>query len=388
MKKRIIFVFYGMSIGGSTTSLLSILRYINPMNYNIELLLLKEKGELIESVPEYVQVLPPVFSWEIKRKTMPKRAVLKLYGKVLEKIKKKPEIARQIMDRENVRISNETEGEYDIAIAFEEGFSTYYMMKKIKAKKKIAWIHTDYRAAGFWEKMDRPVYVAADKIILVSEVSKKSFDKVFPEYRQKTAVIENMLSACIISKKAEEKIAFEVDKRTINLITVCRIDFTSKGLDRGIKAFVNMKKESNDIGMKWYIIGAGPDSKKLKEMVEKNRLQNEIEVLGEKKNPLPYVKKMDVFLLPSRYEGKPMAVTEAQMLGIPPVVTEYASAHNQINSGSDGLVVENSEESIESALKYIIKYPEKISFWKENLKKRNFENSSEQQKIIELFEKL
>ena len=147
-----------------------------------------------------------------------------------------------------------------------------------------------------------------------------------------------------------------------------------------------MKKENKDIGVKWYIIGTGPDSKKMKKMIEKSGLQKEIEMLGEKKNPLPFVKEMDIFLLPSRFEGKPMAVTEAQILGIPPVVTEYASAHDQINSGLDGLVAENSEESIESALRYIIKCPEKISFWKENLKKRNFENGSELQKIIKLFE--
>ena len=386
MNKNIIFVFNEMSIGGSTTSLLSILRYMNPENYNIDLLLLKGKGELIESVPEYVQMLPHVFSKEAKKRTMPKRAVLKLYGKVLEKIRKKPEIVRQTKDRENVIISNATEGEYDIAIAFEEGFPTYYMMKKVRAKKKIAWIHTDYKAAGFWEKLDKSVYDAMDKIVLVSDVSKKSYNEIFPEHRQKTVVIENMLSPSIIFKRAEEKEFFDIDRKIINFITVCRIDFISKGLDRGVKAFANMKKENKDIGVKWYIIGTGPDSKKMKKMIEKSGLQKEIEMLGEKKNPLPFVKEMDIFLLPSRFEGKPMAVTEAQILGIPPVVTEYASAHDQINSGLDGLVAENSEESIESALRYIIKCPEKISFWKENLKKRNFENGSELQKIIKLFE--
>ena len=103
-------------------------------------------------------------------------------------------------------------------------------------------------------------------------------------------------------------------------------------------------------------------------------MEDRVFLYGSSDNPLPYVKEFDAFLLPSRYEGKPMAVTEAQMLGVPPVVTNYASAQKQIESGVDGLVVENSEDGIFEGIKYVITHMDDLKRWKRNLKRKSFRN--------------
>ena len=129
------------------------------------------------------------------------------------------------------------------------------------------------------------------------------------------------------------------------------------------------------------MIGDGVDYNEMTRRVKEYNLEDTIFLLGAKARPLPYVKMMDVFLLPSRYEGKPMAVTEAQMLGIPPVVTNYASAAGQIKSGFDGLIVDNTDDAVYDALCYLIGNQNEVKKWQNNLGNENFDNIQEIDKV-------
>ena len=169
-------------------------------------------------------------------------------------------------------------------------------------------------------------------------------------------------------------------------MTVCRISFAHKGLDRVVNAFNKLKQKNIRHNLKWYVIGDGVDYSEMTQRVKEYNLEDTIFLLGAKTRPLPYVKMMDVFLLPSRYEGKPMAVTEAQMLGIPPVVTNYASAAGQIKSQIDGLIVENTDDAVYDALRYLIQNQNEVIKWKNNLKHENFDNMQEIDKIYRIIE--
>ena len=137
----------------------------------------------------------------------------------------------------------------------------------------------------------------------------------------------------------------DLDPDSMNLVTVCRVAFVSKGLDRGVQAFIRLKRENRLKGLRWYIIGDGPDLPALKEMIRENGLEREIIPLGQQLNPYRMEKQMDVFFLPSRYEGKPMAVTEAQMLGLVPVLSNYSSAKSQVRHRIDGIIMENNDQA-------------------------------------------
>jgi glycosyltransferase involved in cell wall biosynthesis len=145
-------------------------------------------------------------------------------------------------------------------------------------------------------------------------------------------------------------------------------------LDRGIKAFAKLKEENLIENFRWYIIGDGSDLDKLKKMITENILDKFITVLGPRNNPLPYVALMDMFFLPSRYEGKPMAVTEAQMLGVPALVTAYASAEEQIENGIDGIILENTDDAVYAGLKKIIDGKNKINVMKQKAYNRDYSN--------------
>lgn len=389
MKKNILIVYGTMSIGGSTTSLLSLLHCFDFSKYDVDLALANTNGELSYLLPKNLNILPglmPQNLEQLKRHSL--RAIITYFiAKVLAiNSKNSKNVIGQIMSYENVRLSRKTLKKYDIAISFLENYPLVYVANNVNACHKISWIHVDYKAAGFIRLLDKECFSKFDNIVLVSNECKKSFDEEFPKLSNRSVVIENILLKDTIIKLSEQKVNFKVSKKYLNIVTVCRISFSHKGLDRVIKAFKKLKDNQIDNCFKWYVIGNGIDFEIMKKMIAEYNLKDTIILLGEKKNPLPYVKLMDLFLLPSRYEGKPMAVTEAQMLDVPPLVTNYSSAAEQVNSGYDGMIVNNSDDAIFDAFCFLIKNIGVVDEWKKNLSKRRFDNASEINKIYSLIE--
>lgn len=358
--KKVLFIYPSMMVGGSTTSLLSILNEFDYKKYSVDLLLLSQKGKMFDFLPEEVRVLPFAIPNTSRRKIKIKKAfsiksVINLVrGKYYDKRVGNSNVRSQIMQKDTLRFCTELHEDYDVAISFLEGWPLYYVAEKVSAKKKIAWIHLDYIESKLKPDFDRSALGVVDKIVLVSNICKEHFDNVFPEYAAKSCVVENILSRKYILQRSDEKIDFNLPKlreKKIKFITVCRIVFYHKGLDRAIKALAEMKRERgipSEFG--WYIVGNGQDFSKMTALIEENELEDFIFACGETINPLPIVKQCDIFFLPSRYEGKPMAVTEAQMLGLLPIVTEYSSASEQIVDGENGYIIDNNDNSLKQFL--------------------------------------
>ena len=120
-------------------------------------------------------------------------------------------------------------------------------------------------------------------------------------------------------------------------------------------------------------------------MIIQYDLENHIELLGAYTNPYNIESKCDIFFLPSRYEGKPMAVTEALMLGLVPLVSEYKSAHEQIKDKYDGIICENSDEGIFKGLEFVVKHLNLVlTELKENVKSTDYTNLDEFKRIEQL----
>ena len=379
MKKSILFVYPHMAIGGSTTSLLSILNLIDYDKYDVDLLLGSDQGDLLPYIPKKVnhlkQALPS------KRRLKLKKMFSFRYMHARTKTKRMPtNIKYQYFNYYNAVFSRKLEKTYDVAIAFLETYACDYVAEFVKAKKKLFWLHLDYIGAGFEKDFDEPIYSKFNNIVLVSNVCKHNFDKVFPELADRSIVIENILSQDFVRRRSEESCDLIMNPDYINLVSVCRIDFNHKGLDRGIESILYLKKHGVN-NVKWYIVGDGKDNSRLQELINQNALENDIFVLGAKINPAPYMKNADAFFLPSRYEGKPMAVTEAMMIGIPPVVAEYASAAEQITNGIDGFIFENTQEGLNKGLLEICRTKEMLKKCRDYLLTKDYSNMQEMEKI-------
>ncbi len=375
-KKELLFIYPYMMMGGSTTSLLSVLNSIDYNIFNVDILFYERMGELANYLPKEVNILPFACKYlNIKKRYLHKLLSISslksaVYGRVLAKRAGNPWIRDQFGSRDNVRYCNAQKKEYDIAISYLEFWPMYYLAEKVSAKQKMAWIHTDYGKLNLIPKYENEIFKKLDKIVLISKDCRNIFIHCFPEWEKKAIVIENFISAELIKKQGEENVEFCADKEKINLITVCRIDFTSKGLDRAVKVVNRLVKAGLKERFHWYVIGDGSDYEKLEQLIDNNNLNESITLLGAKINPFPYERQCDIFFLPSYFEGKPLSITEAQVLGIVPVVTNYSSAREQIANGIDGLIVENNEADIFLGVKMLLEDPQKLQKLKEGLLSR------------------
>lgn len=391
-QKHILFAYPAMMIGGSTTSMLSILNRLDYSKYEVDLLLNSHTGELLDMIPAQVNLLPPALKYfdtktEYIHRFLSPRFIYHFYKS--KRIAKKTGVeirAAQYREMKDIDFFRTIDKKYDVAISFLEGDRCKFIARHIKADRKLAWIHVNYRDAKFDPEYDRESHAAMDRIVLVSEDCKRDFDNAFPELSDKSVVIENILSTEYVRKRAEEKIDILIDDTKLNLVTACRISFKSKGLDRAVRAFRELKKENKLERICWYIIGDGGDTNVLKSMIVEYGLEKNIKLLGMQKNPYPFFKNMSMFFLPSIWEGKPMVVTEAFMMGLPALVTEYSSAREQVRDGIDGIVVENSEQGIYNGLLKIIEHPEMISELKKNVLVTDYSNVEEMKKVEALID--
>ncbi|MHC1714449.1 MAG: glycosyltransferase [Acidaminococcaceae bacterium] len=377
MKQKILIVYTEMVVGGSTTSLLSLLNEIDYLQYSVDLLLLNQNGVLQKQIPSQVNIIDNSFLFN-SRKSI-RYYLCFIYAFIKSKIKKNNLIRSQVLSAELAYSQAHLQESYDIAIAFLEFWPSWFVTRCINAKKKILWLHVDYASTGLNIKHDKKMYELADTIVTVSEACRDNLVALLPEQREKIVCINNILSQKTIRALAAEKCRDlpDCEAKDFVFVTVARIVFNHKGHDRAIFALKHMKQEYPNKSFVWIVLGNGPDYKRLQELIHNSGLDDQVVLLGEKMNPHPYVNAANIFLLPSRYEGKPMSVTEAQMNGVIPLVTEYASSHDQIVDGIDGIICENSEDGILRKLDELFSDKINLRKIKENLSNKDYSNSRE-----------
>ncbi len=245
---------------------------------------------------------------------------------------------------------------YDMAISyFNDVFSgisnkgtNLFVSDYVSADRKIAWVHTDPIKANFDVEKCAVIYKPFDKIVCVSNAIKMVFDEILPVFADKTCVVYNVFPSEEIIKSAD-KLSTDFDKSICNLVTVGRADNSTKRIDRALEVCVLLKKEYG-LSFKWRFIGDGPDLEKNKQFAIEKDICDVTEFLGNKNNPYPYVKNSDIFVLTSDYEGYPMVVCEAMILGVPVVTTPFRAVAEIIDDGINGIVATISPSDIAKKL--------------------------------------
>lgn len=371
--KKLLVIYQKMTLGGSTTSLLSFLDCIDRSLYEIDLILSGDAGEMLDKIPADVHRLPAAIPPSSKITKLIRSLFHKEFYRLLFyrlfRTKKRYTIT-QLNAYNAVSYARKLPEEYDVAVSYVEFFPNAYLLSDcVKAKRKIAWIHTDYAASGLDVRIDAPYFKKADKIVLVSEACRRSFCDVFPTLAPKAAAVENMLSRSLLQSRAAE---YTVDRHGdhVHFLTVCRIDIRTKGLDRLVRIAARLKAEGHRFT--WTVVGNG-EMAKFTRLIDESGVSDCVLAVGAASNPYPYFSAADCFVLPSRYEGKPMVIPEAQMLTLPCIVTAYASAAEQIRDGVDGIIAENGTDALTDAIRSVLTDPSRLKAFARSLAGKPFD---------------
>jgi len=269
---------------------------------------------------------------------------------------------------------------YDVAISFSNDIpksNTNFGCNDIveyviKAKKKIAWIHNDLEELGFTRDYILSRYQDFDAIVNVSNYCKDVFEELTPEFKLKSHLVHNFINEDEIIKKGNLENPY-TEVSAIIFITVARIDNHQKRIDRILK---NAKKLA-DKGylFQWYILGDGPDLKKLKEEASRLQVNQYVHFLGFKENPYPYIKNADCFVLSSAFEAQGMVLSESLILDTPVITTDFPAAKEFVKQQNNGIITENATKSLYSALEHVFINDKLLTEFKENCQQNKIKQS-------------
>ena len=227
--------------------------------------------------------------------------------------------------------------EYDLAVSFLAPHDI--VLEKVRAKKKACWIHTDYSIVDINVALELPVWSNYDLLAVVSDDVAKTFIKRFPSLREKVVTIPNIIDSQYVRGLAE---AFDVknemprEEGVTNLLSVGR--FTEAKNFDNVPDICRRILEAGVL-IRWYLIGFGGDEMLIRQRIAESGMEKHVIILGKKENPYPYMRACDLYIQPSRYEGCPVTIREAQALGKPVIATAFPTVKSAIHDGENGIIV-------------------------------------------------
>lgn len=350
-----------MRCGGAEKALISLLETIDYSAYEVDLFLFKHDGIFMNQIPKSVHLLEEpgeykYYDMSIKtaildclRKGRPHIALMRSLAGVIFKSEKNRVRCEQRVWKYISKSLKNIDKPYDIAVGYLEKSPIYFCIDKVKAHKKIGFIHNDYDKLGMDPELDRTYFEKLDHLVTVSEECGHILKRRFPMYEHKVDVMYNIVSPAAIYKLALERA--EWNEAPTRLVSVGRLNY-QKGFELAIETCKELVQ--NGYPIKWYIIGEGEDRGKLEQLIVDNRLEDAFVLMGLKENPYPYIKDADIYVQPSRFEGKSIAIDEAKILHKPIVVTNFSTAKDQINDKENGLIVDMDSTSLFSAIRSLI----------------------------------
>lgn len=374
MKKKLLFVINTLSRAGAEVALLELLRALDPEKYDISLFVLMGQGELLPELPDYVRVRNRSFCEEsvltgagrkhlactVLRALVSRgtgiRALPYLLTTSVSMLRRGRLMADKLLWPVMADGAMRLEERFDLAVAFLEGGSAYYVANHVKADKKAAFIHIDYEQAGYDRALDGGCYLKFDRIFTVSREIQEPFYRIYPELRGKAAVFPNILNAQRIIRRAREPGGFPEAYDGVKILTVARLN-AQKALEISIDAMKLLKEQG--IEGRWYVLGEGDQRGFLEERIRRNGLEKDFLLVGAVDNPYPWYAQTDLYVHCTRYEGKSIAIQEAQILGCALLVSDCSGNREQVINGVDGLVCELTAEEICRGIRALISDPDK-----------------------------
>lgn len=385
--KKILFIIGTLQSGGVSKSMVNLLNVIDTKRYDIHLLVLDMNSNVHSaSIPDGITVHVNVVIQDLHHgingvfhllKTGHPivavgsllRMVLSLFSKSYSGI-----LLSKLMPRF-------TEDEFDTIIDYGGQQQLYYMVDKLKSKKMISFFHCDYNEWSYYKNADKRYYPRIDKLFTISNKCVESLIENFPEISYKVSLFENITNCNVLYRLSEKKIDDSMFNGFV-LLTVGHVWY-NKGTDLAVAA-ANIIKEKG-YKFTWLFIGKVADAKYVSDVAAMGLGEN-VKFLGIMSNPYPYLKRADIFVHPSRFEGKSIAIDEAKLMCKPIVATNFSTVNDQLCNGVNASICSFTPESISDAIIDLINNSEKRDLYCNNLKNTLEDNSKEINKLYQILD--
>lgn len=350
MKKKILFISEALWIGGIETALVNLLNRLDYEKYEVTLLLRRAifDGDMRQKVPAQCRIL--TFDREngqyrfarLYHLTEESENPSRLHRAMMWTV---PAI-RWIENRLYIRyVREQMQGEHFDTCVIYSDVAAETAVRAIRADKFLLFYHH-----GAMRKVwhDEIGYRKADKIIAVSGAVEQKLRTFRPKYANKMMTIHNLTDVAGIRAKGAEPIPEEFPADRFNIVSCGRVSH-EKGMDLAVEACAELVKMGHE-NIHWWIVGGGPAEDEVRAEIARLHMEDHVTMLGMKANPYPYIRQADLYVQPSRFEGYPMTILEALILGQPVISTNNTGAQEILQDGVTGVLCEIDPGSIASGV--------------------------------------
>lgn len=318
-KKKIIFVLPSLKGGGAERVAVNVINNLDKKKYEIVLVLFKKEGPYIDCITDSIRII------DLKKRNK--------YDLLVYPIK-----LCQIFKHENA----------DLVVSFLDFVNIITVISSFFVGKNLNLIISERNQPSFESQFSnfskfrklliKLCYPFADKIVTVSDGVANALEEQFFIKKDKLTTIYNPVEITNIRKKSLFEATHDFfDAKYFTIISVGRLE-EQKNYELLINAFYKVQKKIDK--SKLLILGKGCLENKLKKQVERLGLNNHVDFVGFQDNPYAWIKKSNLFVLSSNFEGFPNVILEAMACGIPIISTDCPSGPNElITDNVDGILV-------------------------------------------------
>lgn len=361
--KRILFLAPSLGVGGMERALVTLANRLVKNGYDVTVMLLDETEDLKDELDKDVRLIRKPYKDHLGKKIPYIRH--KFYDDGMWETRAAPKTlyAYYVGDEK-----------YDVEIAFFRGLCVKIVSGSTNFNAvHLAWVHNDFSKAGGYLNNFSGIgqaaraYSVMDNVICVSKDAAQGYVSVIGDTHN-ISVVYNLLPVERIRSLACGRAEHDITKAPLHLVIVARLLDAAKGQRRLIEAVCALHREGKDVSLT--VVGGGEEERQLRQEILEHGASDYIEILGEKKNPYPYIKDADLLVCASYYEGYNLTVAEALILETPVLSTECSGPCEILDCGEYGMIVENSGEGLYRGLKAFCDDPGLLKHYREKAVQR------------------
>jgi glycosyltransferase involved in cell wall biosynthesis len=354
--KKVLFVAPSLKAGGIERALVNQINSLDFDKYDVYLYLFSETGSYINQINRNVHIVCSNFVMSCIGKSRVEarkhftmalmRAILALIARLIGSLR-----LFNILYKMMPNI-----GPFDWAISYVHNGndrSLYYgankfVIEKVKACKKIAWIHSDYVGLNMRTQASDDEYRKMDCVVNVTNFMKRRFDELKLVPLDKSFTVYNRINSDEMI--CESLSPFKKEQNRFIIITTGRVE-SRKGTYKLCVIAKRLVEKGDDF--RWYFIGDGVDMKKCSEFVQANNLERYVCFLGSLDNPYPYVKNSNLYVSASETETFGYSIVEALTFNVPVVALKYDAIGEILENGNNGVICETLDSMCDEIHKNI-----------------------------------